>query len=315
MARKRGSVDPAVTRFLERNLPILIGVCLILFGLGFGVASAFATSATSSAWWPGLLSNLAVGLIAAGIINATLEPLGRRRVQDDVKRMEDAHAEAILKTLMPEFVFREVVTHIIRQPFNRIHHEVDIRLTWLDASRQWLRKVQTIRYRLRNASRTLVTCQIRVSEERIHDSQFPNCTKVAEVTIHNTANGTGETYKDAKLSKFAVPIPQHARVVIPVELESEQEIDVYAAVEAVHSAREVYPSVVNMPSDGLTLTVDYPEGLAVTASPLHPSQAAFRAYGDDALKRKTWRIDAGLLPFQGIQVSWQPIESRPPSPA
>jgi hypothetical protein len=89
-----------------------------------------------------------------------------------------------------------------------------------------------------------------------------------------------------------------------VELIPGESIRVTAKMADISNSRDVFPFLVNKAAINLFITVSHPEDLVVRASPLHPSEHLFKTKVDEP-NLKTWAIEGGLLPFQGIQLSWE----------
>ena len=292
---------------IERRAPIIIGMGEGVLGLLFTVVASLAPSLRLPQWLPpDLLSDLGVGLLAAGITTATLEPISRRRLQRDVEEIKQAHFESVLKGLMPEPIFDEVQAHIIRQPFLRTNFHVTLELSWTDETREYLCKSQTNSYDVENMSRTLERYELRVSEERVNEDKFPGSTRIQEIRVQLPVDPMPTVYIDARLDEFVEKTDQYVRALIPVMLEPGQSAKVITRRKTILSGRDVYPYAVNKPTIQLDLTVAHPEDLAVQAMPMHPSQHAF-VNEVNALTLKRWCIEAGLLPFQGIEISWHPL--------
>lgn len=106
-------------RRFESRVPIIIGLGEVLIGLVLVVIGATLPSTSLPKWIIDVLVNLGVGLMAAGAVTATLEPISRRRQQNDIAEIKKTHFEAMLRGVMPGPIFDEIQAHIIRQPFLR----------------------------------------------------------------------------------------------------------------------------------------------------------------------------------------------------
>lgn len=307
-------MNPSEWEFIEQSASVIIGVSEILTGLlliVLGYLSIPFFGLNLAPWLSGTLSDLGVGLLASGIITSTLEPISRKRLQSDIKEIKEAHFESVLKGLMPEPIFREVQAHIIRQPFLRMNCDATLELEWVDEKREYLHKSLVGSCEVKNVSQTLERYELRVSEERINEDKFPESTRIREIRVQPSGDKFMEAivYKGPDLEKLVKKTQQYVRVVIPIILKPDQKVRIVTHVESILSNRDVYSLVMNKPTIHLDLTISHPEDLIVRALPMHPSEKSFITEVDTS-RVKRWRISTALLPFQGIEVSWQPKEER-----
>lgn len=300
--------NPDKLKFVEINKPIIVGICELVIGLILITTASLAPPLNIPAplWLLSLLSDLGIGLLAAGIITGTLEPVSRKRLQLDIAEIKQAHFESVLKGLMPEPIFHEVQAHIIRKPFLRTNFSVNLELSWVDETREYLYKSQTVSYNVENVSRTLERYELRVYEERINEDRFPGATSIREIRVQSSDDLEPNVYIADSLDKFIEKTDQLVEARIPVMLEPGQRVRIVTQVKSVHFSRDVYPYNLTNPTILLDFTLAHPNDLLVQALPLHPSKHAFiTEVRAPTLKR--WRIEAGFLPFQGIQISWRPM--------
>jgi len=303
----KSNLDKGVLRFIESWVPIGLGVLEILVGLALVLFVSLTPLINMSLqpWLLNVLRDLGIGLLAAGIITASLEPISRRRMQRDIDEIRQVHFESMLKGLMPEPIFREVQAHIIGQPFLRKDFHLAIELSWVDEAREYIHMSQSVSYAVQNVSRTLEDYRLHTFEERVNEDAFPGCTHIDEIRV-SLSGPEPVFYTGAHLEKFITVTDQFIEARIPVKLEPGQAATIATRTESVLASRDVYTYHMTKPTIQLDVTVAHPEDLAVRAAPMHPSRNAFVVEVEvPTLKR--WRIEAGLLPFQGVQLSWRPI--------
>jgi len=259
-------------------------------------------------WAFASLSNIGTGLIAAGILAFTLERASRRRHQIDVAEIKSAHAESILKELMPQPIFEEVKAHIIQQPFLRTNCHGIIQLSWLDETKKYLSMSDVFSYEVENTSRTIEEYEIRVFEEKMNVDEFPGCTQIQEIKVINATSGPSE-YTGTKLKDYMTITDQFIEAKILKRLQPGQKMKITAHVKGIRAARDVNAYIMVKPSINLILTVMHPLDLIVREVHLHASGHAFVIEADTPTL-KIWRIDAGILPFQGVEVSWSPSRNE-----
>ncbi len=285
---------------------VLSGIILLILGI---IVIIFATRVPIPA--SSVFSDVGTGLIGAGILTIVLERANRNRHERDVLELKEAHFESILKGLMPEPIFKEIQAHIIRQPFLRRNVSATIELRWLDETKEYLRKSSTAMYELENISKTLEVYKLRVSGERVNKDKFPDGTRIEEIKIQDSPLSEPVVYKEEKLKPFLEISEQFVRLQLPVNLQPGQKVKIYVRITSILTAKDIHSLVMNKPTIGLDLTVSHPRDIIVSATPVHPSAHAFVTIVDsEVLKR--YRLDAGILPFQGIELSWWPKKSDEP---
>jgi hypothetical protein len=287
------------TEQLEYRIPIIVGIGEALIGLMLTVAPELIKIPEAVAHF---LPHLGIGVLAAGVLTATIEPIARKRLQHDILAIRSAHFETMLRGLMPEPIFEQVQAHIIMQPFLRSNFYVTAELNWKDEAHEYLSQFQTIRYDVTNIARTIEQFKVSAFEERMHEDKFPNSTKIHSISIQRPDYLEPDEYKGERLDKIRNVTDQVVEVSIPIQLLPGQKAKVAMCIDSILASRDVYTHVMINPTINFDLTVIHPENLIVRGMPLHPSSSAF-VTDMDTPKVKRWRIEAGILPFQGIEVS------------
>ena len=295
-----------VWKRLESGAAIFIGLAEILAGLALVVFIGVAPPTVMSwaAWIPGVMTHLGVALLAAGAVTATLEPISRRRQQNDIDEIKKTHFEAMLKGVMPEAVFDEVQAHIIRQPFLRENFRVTYEFKWGDSTRATALKYLAGYYEVTNLSRTLESYEVRVLVEKMLNPQHAGFDGIKEIIV-DEGPGMKRCYTGEELNGLQKITDQLIEARVPVQVAPGEKVRVTSSSQSEISDRTQI-LVVNVPTIGLDLTVVHPDDMVVRAMPLHPSRSAFvNEVNNPTVKR--WRINGALLPYQGIELSWSPI--------
>jgi hypothetical protein len=299
------------TGFLERTMPVVVGAVEAVLGIAFLVAPKLLKM---PGWSEDLLPDIGIGLLAAGILTMSIEPIARRRLHRDVKEMREAHFESVLKGFMPESIFEEVRTQIIDQPFLRKDFRLTIELSPPGNKPAYLRKTQTISYEVENTSRAPGTFIVAPWVERRNEDQFPNGTKIETVKVtspytsratEHDGTGSEEEYSGQRLEEMCEKTDVAVTAEISVPLGPGQTARVVAVTTSILESRDVFDLLVTTPTTGLDCTVVHPEKFEVQALPLHPSVHAFKVEVHNPTVKR-WRIETGLLPSQGIQTTWRP---------
>jgi hypothetical protein len=139
----------------------------------------------------------------------------------------------------------------------------------------------------------------------MYEDKFPNSTKIESVSITLPGKADPLDYRGEELDARCESTDQVVKVRIPIPLLPGQTATVTVRIDGILASRDVYTHVMMNPTIEFDLTVSHPTNLLVRGMPLHPSDEAFKPI-INTNSTKRWRIRAGLLPFQGIEVSWGP---------
>ncbi|HEU0143399.1 MAG TPA: hypothetical protein VFQ47_01320 [Nitrososphaera sp.] len=291
----------------EYRMAIIIGIGQAFIGLMLTVIPPLTVSPL---WIIDLLSHVGIGILAAGVLTATLEPISRMRLQRAIEEIRTAHFEAILKGFMPEPIFEEVQNHIIREPFLRSNFRVAVEFSWKDEAREYLSKSQTVRYDVQNIAQNVEEFEVNTWEERKNEDKFPNNAAIYYISVQTLDGSTRIEYNENNIHEIQKVTDQLVEAQFTIHLKPGQKAEVIIRMRSVLLSKDIYPFVMSNATVGLDFTVAHPNNLIVEAIPMHPSKSAFRT---EVLERtvKRWRIEKGLLPFQGVQVSWQPDTHQP----
>jgi hypothetical protein len=293
--------------FFERRMTAIIGLCEILVGI-FLISLPLLTHPLYfriPSWFLAVMTNLGIGLIAAGIITGTLERISRMRLQYDIAEVKQAHLESLLEGLIPVPIFEEIDAHIIRKPFLRKDFRWSFEFTWKDESRKSLRRSAVTQYEVRNVSRIPAIYEIVTIEERTREDQNGEFAYIKEVQIECEDAERSSILSKADLTSYIKERDQYIEMRIPLELQPNQGARVRLSIENIFPDRDVYYCCAAISTIYAELTVAHPDDLGVEAMPMHPSENKFKKEVDTpTLKR--WRMEAAILPFQGIELSWRP---------
>jgi len=293
--------------FLERQLPGFIGLAEALGGFSLiAVASSLPHIFPSmSQWLPGTLSNLGIGLLAAGIATATIETISRKRLHQDIAEIKEAHFESVLKGIMPAPIFEEIDAHIIGESLLRKNLSWAFEFTWQDEERDYIHRNLEVFYEVENMSRASVNYEIILIEERTWENKFPEIGYIIELEIEREGKKEPDKYLKENLEDFIKVTEQYFEMNMPLVLEPNENIKVRFILENVLKSRDSYYCASAKISEDFELIVAHPADLIVEAMPFHPSRNKFLAQ-PIAPTLKRWRIKAGILPYQGIELSWRP---------
>ena len=285
---------------LDRYL--FAGITMIIVS----IAVIFWAAVVSSRFWGNLLNNIGTGLLAAGILTIILERARSQEYKQEIREIREANFESLLKGVMNEEIFEQLKLHIIGEPFLRRDMRVTLRLSWLDDDRKYLYKSLTGTYEVINNSHTLERYMLYAESEKEFFSQLVGKSLIQLVKIESLDDEeeVREYFGDA-LKPFIEESDEYERVAIPVELPPGSGVRITVKTIGVLNKEDVYSLVVNKATVNLSITVAHPEDVFIRATPLHPSEHLFRNMVNEP-DLKAWGLAAGLLPYQGIQLSWRP---------
>jgi len=296
------SPEQNLLKRIETHMPILVGIGEILIGIIIILMNRIYLyqRVFASADIGGVLSDVGVGLVAAGIITITLEPFSRKRLQSDINEIKKANFEALLKGVMPEPIFVQVQNHIIRQPFLRENVRTTFVFEWRDKERTIVRKTSTAQYSITNISSTIQTYDLTASHDIDLGTEFHDEVKITEIVVKQ--NGMERDYDEPKIKTVEVRNDQFVEVHIPLPLLPGEMANITIKSQNILPNRyHIY--VVLVPTINFELGIIHEEDMIIKVSPLHPSRSCFKSEVIST-RFKSWKIEGGLLPMQGFEVTW-----------
>jgi hypothetical protein len=243
---------------------------------------------------------------------------------DELKEAATANVAALAKAagdkLMREAIngdsiYNSIDQFVIRQPFRRSNFKATIALDW-DKSHEHITKQQTVEYTIENAFPTVQRSEIVAFDERKYEGYETYDTSIhyVRVEVFGEAPVTYSRARLKEMAKQAGEVGQEEKqeektgmvmARVPLELKSKGTARVVSYSESVLPTRDVVVMTLVQPTSGVELTIIHPDDLCVSANPLFPDRDALQSIHDSA-RRKMWRIDTGLLPYQGIELIYYP---------
>lgn len=219
---------------IEKYFPIVLGVFEVVLGLVFVfIKIIFPEWDTLNSQ---ILSDLGIGIIAAGLVTATLEPISRKRLQGDIAEIKKSHFEVILKGVMPEKIYEEIQAHIIRQPFLRENVRMNFEFAWANNDQKILLRKQATYYEVTNMSKTIEKYNIRIIEEKEVGLKYPDLPKITELKIESDDLEI-PVLSSIDLLKLQNTTDQYIEVNYPVSLKPGDKIKVWLKSESAISSR------------------------------------------------------------------------------
>lgn len=163
-------------------------------------------------------------------------------------------------------------------------------------------------YQVENLSRTLAIYELPAYQERTRENLFRNIEYIKEIRIKR-AKKKPVKYSWKDLQQRIEKTEEYVKVTIRQRLKPGESAEVYVSLENVLPSRDVVMCASGKMSQGFELIVNHPIDLNVYAIPYHPSQDKFKTHTITP-RLKHWQIEAGILPYQGIELSWRPVEAQ-----
>lgn len=297
--------------YLEQQLPVIIGVSEVLGGFSLITIASQLPFLTPSVphWLSGILSNLGIGLVAAGIVTGTIETISRKRLQSDIAEIKEAHFESILKGFMPTSIFEEIKTHIIGEPFLRRKFRWTFEFSWKDEKKEWLNKDLVAYYEVENISRTLENYELLVMEERTREDLFPDIKYIRKIEVYRNGQEEPDEYSYDNLKEKIENIEQYIKVSIPVSLKPNERVKIRVSLENILPSRDIHYCGSARMAENFEIIAIHPVDLDLQATAMHPSRNKFKTHAKTR-RLKHWQIEAGVLPYQGVEISWNPLEAE-----
>ncbi|MCW5806803.1 MAG: hypothetical protein KIT31_30880, partial [Deltaproteobacteria bacterium] len=218
-------------------------------------------------------------------------------------QIKTAHFEAVLQGVMPKEIFDQVESQIIRQPFLRRDMRTLFALKWRDRDKHILTKKTTSIYSISNISRAEATFNLTASIDLEIDTQYHDETRFQEIRVQR-GNSHDSVYTEEQIRQEGIEVRSDRSVSlkIPVRLQPREEIKVSLKYDSIVSNRYAI-LVTTIPTIGFELAIDHEPDMAVKVDILYPFADSFRELiSDDTYK--SWRIDDGMLPMQGFELTW-----------
>lgn len=244
-------------------------------------------------------------LVIAYVISATIEKKARweynNLVNEKSTKMNRNVFEAIYNTRIPNRVFSEVESAIIKVPFLRENFRVRYEFTRIHEENA-LRCNASISYNIINLSGDRQTFDLKINLEKPFHNKFLDLVKVTSVCVgpHTFTDQDIATAYDAAQDTESFVKYKHR-----VKMDPNQRIHVnakYVMIKAL-SDTEVWRCIV--PTDGIDLAVVMPKDLAhVYATAAHRNELA-QTHGGEGNQMHEWELRDVVLPHQGFVLWWQ----------
>jgi len=260
-----------------------------------------------------ILRDGGLALIIAALLTCTFEFLTRREltahVKDDIDlvtahmntaidRIRTEQFAQTLRLILSEPIAKEIDEHIIKRPFLRRNYSLHVAMIWHDRDRQLVKVSFFSRYEVENITSTPARYPLETFSYK-----YPDGSTIVSVTVDAAAGK--RTYEGDSLARKTTYHDEEIRFIDEVPMLPRETMKVHTEIEMIRRSPDSEPWTLTAMTENLDLIVTHPEEIAFTAYALHPSRARFEAL-EDRPNFKRWLLPGGVLPYQGIELKWEP---------
>lgn len=183
----------------------------------------------------------------------------------------------------------------------------EIELSWSDG-RSFIKETQTLSYDVEHADAVPREYDIIRVLELSHEDQFPGNTAITSISFKSSKTKESFNLNGKDLESY---ICRHAGILeakVPREIKPSESLHVEIISTGVLLKSDYLVIVALCPTIGMTVRVSHPKDLRVEGvlmAPIPDSDGWFTSTGF----MKEWKIPTGLLPFQGVQVHFEPDDT------
>lgn len=223
----------------------------------------------------------------------------RKDFKDTIENLKEHQLSYVLGGMVPESIFEHIRDHIVRNCFLRTGCFVNISLK--DIGDGFMEVRFRDRYKVRNLSNSPSQYQIKgiIEKEfgyKIDKNRFESLSIIQ--------SGKTDMYSGDSLKTYLSETENTVKLNKTLILEGNEEIEI--TTKRIKIQRDTDSNYWKPPqvSDSLTVNVSHPENFEVYANSFHPSEAPLLVLVND-IDEKTWKINEGVLPYQGINITWK----------
>ena len=293
----------------------------MILGLVFSVVGTVlhhADEAASSSFF----SHVGIGLLAAGLLTATVEAATHRRnhqrdrlaqrrsrknlatfeqrSRDHLDALQKTTAVTILREFIPEDVFTEVQNQLISKPFARRDFRCHFGFSWEGAKQDTLSLRTSVEYKLRNVSVSPQVFRFRAVETWNCDGN-EDSVDITHAYVMRSDDAQARNLADQETGTKRV-VNDSVVVEDQVHLKPGESVHVRWRSIRRYFERDHTTVTLTLATRGFELSASHPDDLVVDLGIHHPDEEKFRK---DVLPGETkWVFEGGFLPFQGVTLSW-----------
>ena len=274
-----------------------------------------------------ILENIGNGLIAASILTITLEYQNQKQRYEDIsfatRKMQTVTTDKLLEALTGDKkIFEEVKNSVLTQNYIREDFWAQM---WLrehpyQNTNDFLFKELEVGYTIKNITSHTIKYKFSIKEEKECEYVSLGNTKITRAAYmltdcpDNISRNIDDSYQEIETnSNEENKGKEHSSFEI-IEVHKEIEIPPHGyanfrfSTESIIEKSKSFPLISLVPSTGLEFElVEHPKDIEIKAKPIHPNLDKFQ----ELTPGKRWEIKTGILPGQGIIITWKPKYQLP----
>lgn len=252
-----------------------------------------------------ILNAIASSLIVATIFMTTLEIFNRNELLGSVREylqraVEDIRQAEFSKTLsdrITEEIFCQVDQFIIRTPY--LLRNMKVSLEFQLAEPGYLKLIDTTSFTVENLTAAPIKDELPAYENSELSGEYTAYPKLTKFQVG------GEQKLEEMVSQSKINSSDgRLTILIPIELAPGGTSEIVFTVEKIVRRSDSDIWNVTYKTSNLSIVCVAPTELEVSAYAIHPDVQHFKAT-PSGVTLKRWDIQCGILPFQGIQLSWK----------
>jgi hypothetical protein len=258
-----------------------------------------------------------------------IEENSNLRTQEVIKKIENTSGLKILSEISgDERIYEAIKTHVFMYPYVRKGFSTRIRLDWLNDQKDYLIMTRLVSFYVKNLTSGDVYYPIEAFEDISPNLGSLFQSKFIRVETFWVVKPAQENIKEEVLDKIWCykwdELMNDNRIYLDeqnwelklkidgIKIAPNQTLKVITEVESAFQSQYRYPFVLPKIADGLSIKISHPIDLKVWGVPLHPEDFSLHSNDEkfskeynDLRKFQHWKINAGILPYQGVELNWK----------
>ncbi|WP_417447829.1 hypothetical protein [Idiomarina abyssalis] len=230
----------------------------------------------------------------------------KRQLQKELTALHQQNAKNVLSSvyqrLIPEAAFKEIESVLFNARLERKRYNIGIILRKLENIEgmsnaelsEYLALTMHSSYRLYNLTDKEYDTKVEFGLEIPNEQKLQQVTKIDSIMINGEEKlSEGKSTKNNHICDASVPVKIPAKGYIDVSMSGQS---VKRKIDS-----EVWASL--MPSDGVIVSIEGPDGLEIECRPNHSKQFEIRPTPKN-INKKQFELNHGILPHQSIVAWW-----------
>ena len=292
------------------NRILAVAAPVVLFGIIFIALSALWVPAQSGPLRTFLevIRDVGIALVIVGILSLPIEYYFRRRTERDAAILREEISKdvfhAALGYVFPEKIYDQVKAHVLEQPFLRKDYKITVSVEPCEHA-NCMKTTLTLEFELHRLSDQLPLFKLQAILEREDLPGIADTARFLGLKVESETRDNIESYTQAQLEQFLDDSePPLISLRKDVDMGRHECLRILIRGEQYQPMRNFSMWLMTCMTENLTVFYSVPDNLEVQGFPNHPSKRLFNRV-DEGRSHK-YELIGGLLPFQGITVSWKP---------